>query len=155
VLIGLISDTHGVLPAEVFSLFDDVDLILHAGDVGREEVLIELGTIAPVIAVSGNTDRYPLAGKLKSKEFIERAGLKICLTHIMPSPKAYAFQLFKMNKKVDVVVYGHTHKPSQLVFNGILFVNPGSAVQPRHSKGRSVALLSVRDGRTQVEFKYF
>ncbi len=155
VLIGLISDTHGVLPAEVFSLFDGVDLILHAGDVGSEDVLIELGTIAPVIAVSGNTDRYPLLARLKNKEFIERSGLKICLTHIIASPKTYAFQLFKMNRKVDVVVFGHTHKPARLLFNDILFVNPGSASQPRYSKGRSVALLSAHEGELFVDFKYF
>lgn len=153
--IGLISDTHGFLPAEVFTIFDGVDLILHAGDVGKEEVLIELASIAEVKAVFGNVDHYPLQSKLKNIEFFEREAIKFCLTHIIPSPKTFAFQLFKMNQKVDVVVFGHTHQPEQLRFNDILFVNPGSVTQPRYSKGRSVALLEIESKKISVDFKYF
>lgn len=154
-LVGLISDTHGSLPAEVFTLFAGVDFIIHAGDVGKEEVLIELASIAEVKAVFGNTDHFPLQGKLKNMEFFERDGVKFCVTHIIPSVKTFAFQLFKMNKKADVVVFGHTHKPSQVIFNDILFVNPGSASQPRYAKKRSVALLSIEEKIISVDFKYF
>ena len=153
--IGLISDTHGYLPAEVFGIFKGVDLILHAGDVGREEVLIELASIAEIKAVYGNVDHYPLRGKLKNIEFFEREDVKFCLTHIIPSPKTFAFQLFKMNREADVVVFGHTHKPEQVRFNDILFVNPGSATQPRYSQNRSVALLEIEGKKISVEFKYF
>ncbi len=154
--IGLISDTHGFLPAEVFTLFDGVDLIIHAGDVGKEEVLIELASIAEVKAVFGNVDHYPLQAKLKNIEFFERQGVRFCVTHIIPSPKTFAFQLFKMNCEADVVIFGHTHKPEKVMFNNILFVNPGSATQPRYAKGRSVALMTIEENKKiSVDFKYF
>lgn len=153
--IGLISDTHGHLAAEVFDLFAGVDFIIHAGDIGKEEVLIELASIAEVKAVLGNTDRYPLQSKLKNIVFFERENIKFCVTHIVPSVKTFAFQLFKMNQKADVVVFGHTHKPTQIMFNEILFVNPGSATLPRHIKKRSVALLTVESKSISVDFKYF
>ncbi len=153
--IGLISDTHGYLPPKVFKLFDGVDLILHAGDIGKEEVIIELSTIAEVRAVCGNTDHYPLISHFNQIEFFELEGIKICLTHIVNSPKSFAFELFKMNKKVDVVVFGHTHKAAQIKFEQILFINPGSASQPRYSKAASVAVLKIEEKKLNVELKYF
>ncbi len=153
--IGLISDTHGSLAAEVFDLFAGVDLIAHAGDVGNEEVLFELKTIAPVRAVYGNVDSFPIRGKYPRVDFFEFAGKHFCLTHIIGSQKSFAFELFKMNKKVDVVVYGHTHKAEQTEFEQILFVNPGSASQPRYSPKRSVAVLEIKGKQLAVKFKYF
>ncbi len=153
--IGLISDTHGRLPAEVFEFFKDVDLILHAGDVGKAEVLTDLRTIAPVKAVYGNVDRFPLVSQLTRMEFVKVEKLWICLTHIVSSEKDFCFQLFKINKKVDVVVYGHTHRADKTDFDGTLFVNPGSAAQPRYTKKRSVALMVVSGSSVNVEFKFF
>lgn len=153
--IGLISDTHGVLPAEIFTFFDGVDLILHAGDIGKEAVITELFAIAPVRAVYGNTDHFPIVSHYKRIEFLEIEGIRICLTHIIGSPKSFSFELFKMNKNVDVVVFGHTHKALQTKFEKILFVNPGSASQPRYSKTRSVAILEIKNKKINVEFKYF
>jgi putative phosphoesterase len=153
--IGLISDTHGSLAAEIFDLFAGVDLIVHAGDVGKEEVLIELRTIAPVRAVYGNVDAFPIRGQYPRIDFFEMAGKRFCLTHIIGSPKSFAYELFKMNKKVDVVVYGHTHKAEQTEFEQILFVNPGSASQPRNSSKRSVAILEIEGGLFAVKVKYF
>ncbi|NOX89422.1 MAG: metallophosphoesterase family protein [Calditrichaeota bacterium] len=153
--VGLISDTHGTLPAEVFKLFSGVDLILHAGDIGKEDIIIELSAVAPVRAVFGNTDHFPLVSHYKRIDFFKLGHFNACLNHIIGTPKSFAFQLFKMNKKVDVVIYGHTHKAGQTRFNQILFVNPGSASQPRYGQLRSVAILNVEQTNIEIEFKYF
>ncbi len=153
--VGLISDTHGRLAAEVFELFKEVELILHAGDIGSEDILVELKTIAPVKAVYGNSDRFPLVSRLKRVEFFKLEKFCACLTHIVSSPKTFAFQLFKMNKCADLVIFGHTHRAEQTRFKDTLFINPGSATQPRYGKARSVALLEIVEDDVKVEFKYF
>jgi len=153
--VGLISDTHGRLAAEVFDLFKEVELILHAGDIGNEQIILELSAIAPVKAVHGNSDRFPLVSRFKRIEFFKLGKFCACLTHIVSSPKTFAFQLFKMDKCVDLVIYGHTHRAEQSRFKDILFINPGSASQPRYGKARSVALMDIYDDNVMVDFKYF
>ena len=150
--IGLISDTHGHLPIEIFKIFAEVDLIIHAGDIGPEEILMDLKTIAPVKAVFGNMDHSPLSHSLNRVDFIKADSLMLCVTHIMNSPKRFAYELFKMNKKADVVIYGHTHIAQVSEYNKIKFVNPGSVVQPRGGTAPSVAVLTVEGGDANVEF---
>ena len=152
--IGLISDTHNRLNPKVFDVFAGVDLILHAGDIGGEQILTELNAIAPVKAVFGNTDSYPLVQRLKRVAFHEAAGFTICLTHIVFSAKTFSYELFKMNREAQIVVYGHTHKASQERFKGMYFINPGSASMPRYGKNPSVAILSFPDGQPDIEFIY-
>lgn len=149
--IGLISDTHGKLPPKIFEIFADVDLIIHAGDVGSVNVLSDLKAIAPVKAVYGNMDHFPLLSKLPRIDFIKAGQLTICVTHIVNNMKSFAFELFKMSKKVDVVVFGHTHRSVVTEYNNILFVNPGSVSYPRGS-GISVAVLSIQDKKASAEF---
>ncbi|APF16930.1 phosphodiesterase, MJ0936 family [Caldithrix abyssi DSM 13497] len=153
--VGLISDTHGYLAPEVFSIFEGVELILHAGDIGNEQVIAELSAIAPVKAVYGNSDRFPLVSRYKRMNFFRLQKFYVCLTHIVSSPKTFAFQLFKMDKNVDVVIFGHTHRAEQARFKDILFVNPGSASQPRYGKAKSVAIMVVSNENIKVDFKYF
>ena len=153
--IGLISDTHGRLAPEVFEIFNDVELILHAGDIGNEQIIIELSAIAPVKAVYGNSDHFPLVSHYKRIDFFKLGKFCACLTHIVSSPKSFAFQLFKMDKCVDFVVYGHTHRAEQSRFKDILFVNPGSASLPRYGKRKSVALMEISDDNIMVDFKFF
>ena len=150
--IGLISDTHGQLPIEIFKIFADVDLIIHAGDIGPEEILVDLKTIAPVKAVFGNMDHSPLSHSLNRVDFIKADNLTLCVTHIMNSPKSFAYELFKMNKKANVVIYGHTHIPQVSEYNNIKFVNPGSVVHPRGGTAPSVAILTVEGDAANVEF---
>ncbi len=152
--IGLISDTHNRLHAEIFHVFQDVDLILHAGDIGSEQILTDLSAIAPVKAVYGNTDSFPLVQKLKRVDFISAAGFTICLTHIVHSPKVFSYELFKLNRRADIVVFGHTHRASQEWFKGMYFINPGSASMPRHAKAPSVGILTFKDNQPRVEFIY-
>lgn len=153
--VGLISDTHGHLAPEIFDLFKGVELILHAGDIGSEQVITELSALAPVRAVYGNTDRFPLVSHYKRIDFFKLEKYCACLTHIVSSPKTFAYELFKMNKCVDLVIFGHTHRAEQSRFKDILFINPGSASQPRYGKTRSVGLLEIVNNQVKVEFKYF
>jgi len=153
--IGLISDTHNRLNARIFEIFSQVDLIIHAGDIGSENILIELKTLAPVKAVYGNMDSFPLVSRLAGIDCLQVGGLSICVTHIVHSPRSFAFELFKLEKKADVVVSGHTHRAQQVWYKNILFVNPGSASQPRDSRGASVGVLTVENGKPGVEFVFF
>ena len=149
--IGLISDTHDNLPEKIFDIFSDVDLIIHAGDIGSVDILSELKKIAPVKAVYGNMDHFPLVGSLPRIDFIKAEQLTICVTHIVNNLKSFTFELFKMKKKADVVVFGHTHRSEAREYNKILFVNPGSVLYPRDS-GSSVAVLSIQGHETGTEF---
>ena len=150
--IGLISDTHGHLLADVFNVFSDVDLIIHAGDIGSENILTDLQALAPVRAVYGNMDHSLPVGKLPRVAFIKAEELTLCITHILNSPKSFAYELYKMSKKADVVIFGHTHRPEVQKYNEILFINPGSIAYPRDEGGPSVALLTVEGNQTEVTF---
>jgi len=150
--IGLISDTHGHLPADIFTIFSNVDLILHAGDVGSENVLIDLQAIAPVTAVYGNMDHALTGSQLPRVAYVKAEELMLCVTHILNSPKSFAYELYKMNKKADVVIFGHTHRPEVQKYNDILFINPGSIAYPRDEGGPSVAVLTVVGNQTEVTF---
>ncbi len=150
--IGLIADTHDKIPLPVHKIFAGVDLIIHAGDICKEDIITELKMIAPVKAVYGNMDRLPHSVHLNRIDFLKVNELTICITHIVSSPKAIAYELFKINKKADVVVFGHTHRAQETWFNKILFINPGSPSQPRDGKGPSVAILRIADNKPEVEF---
>ncbi len=152
--IGLISDTHGRLDNKVFEIFAGVDLILHAGDIGGTQILTELEAIAPVKAVLGNTDSFALAASLQPIDFVSVDDHLICLTHIVNNQRAFAYKLFKMNRKADIVVFGHTHRASKNRCQDILFLNPGSATQPRYAKPPSVALLTFPNSQPQFSIEY-
>jgi putative phosphoesterase len=138
-LVGLISDTHGLLRREVAAALAGVDRILHAGDVGRPEVLEALQAIAPVTAVRGNVDTGPWAEKLPTDAvtWIDD-GFNIYVIHILGqmklSPKA---------ARMDVVVSGHSHKPLIETRDDVLYVNPGSAGPKRFSLPISVGFLRL------------
>jgi putative phosphoesterase len=150
--IGLISDTHGKLRASVFDAFRDVDLILHAGDVGPLDIITQLESIAPVHAVLGNTDGWELEPRVRESVELEPEGYRIVVVHghqlSVPSPeKLRAFQ-----PRADIIVYGHTHKPLIDDRNGRLVVNPGAAGPARFNLKPSVAILTVeRDSPPHVE----
>jgi putative phosphoesterase len=147
-LIGLISDTHGLVRPDVFSVLEGVELILHAGDVG-DGVLEELATIAPIEAVFGNTD--PTDNPLL-KQFIERtiSGLRVHVSHGheigSPTPERL---LAKYD--ADVIVYGHTHEQKVVETDGRLVINPGAAGPRRFKLRPSVGRLSIADGVAVAE----
>lgn len=146
--IGLISDTHGLVRPEVFTALDQVELILHAGDVG-DGVLEELTTIAPVAAVYGNTDPTDDPQLAQS---IDRTigGVRVHVSHGhelgSPTPERL---LAKYD--ADVIVYGHTHQQKIVEADGRLVVNPGAAGQRRFKLKPSVAVLTIEDGKASVQ----
>jgi len=161
VKIGIISDTHirssaKLLPNIIYEAFDGVDMILHAGDILIEEVIIELETIAPVYAVAGNNDGYDLLYKYRTKKIIEVNGKRIGLTHGSSSRERTYMNAFAefAEDKVDCVVYGHSHKPHNEVIDGVLFFNPGSPTSKRFEPRYSLGLLHV-DEDIKGEIVYF
>ncbi len=137
-LVGLISDTHGLLRPEAAAALAGVDRILHAGDVGAPEVLEALQAIAPVTAVRGNVDTAAWAEKLPTDTVAWIDGFNIYITHILGqtsiSPK---------EARMDVVVSGHSHKPLIETLNDVLYVNPGSAGPRRFTLPISVGFLRL------------
>lgn len=146
-LIGLISDTHGLLRSDVFEALAGVDRILHAGDVG-DGVLEELEAIAPVAAVCGNVDA---PGDPRLAREIEEVigGVRVRVSHGheagSPSP-ARLLELYD----ADVIVYGHTHRPLVVQVGGRWVVNPGAAGPRRFDILPSVALLRIAAGEVTV-----
>ena len=148
-IIGLISDTHGLLRAGVHDVFRGVDLIFHAGDVGGDEILDELSLIAPVQAVYGNTDA-PGNPRLESRIVREIGGVTIQVQHGHESGRLTADALLE-RFAADVLVYGHTHKQSVTRREGRLVINPGAAGPRRFHLMPSVARLTIRNGTAEVE----
>jgi uncharacterized protein len=148
-VIGLISDTHGLVRPDVFAAFDGVGVIFHAGDVGGREVLHILSKIAPVQAVFGNMDWRDdpsLTG-----HFTETVGgvtVHVSHGHELGSPTPTALL---RRYDAQVIVYGHTHRPLVAEAGGRLVVNPGAAGPRRFDLMPSVARLTIRDGRPSVE----
>lgn len=141
--IGVISDTHGRMLSSVYSVFGNVDLIIHAGDIDTKEVLEKLQSIAPVVAVRGNMDFDLGKLSLRETETIEIGETVIHVSHMVGKVPAAA--------RVHVVIYGHTHRPSIEKQNGVLFLNPGSAGQRRHDNPLSVAILHIRGNEQHAE----
>ena len=147
-LIGLISDTHGLVRPGVHEALKGVEMILHAGDVGGPEILEELQLIAPVRAVFGNTDP-PGMPRLSESINIEVGGLRIHVSHGnevgSPTPERLAARYDS-----DVVIYGHTHRQLVTRLNGQLFVNPGAAGPRRFRLSASVGRMTIADGKSEV-----
>ena len=143
--IGLISDTHGLLRPEALAALAGVDRILHAGDVGRVDVLDALEGIAPVIAVSGNVDREPWAERLPVRVREEIHGVRFVMIHILDD-----LDVDPVASGTDVVVYGHSHVPSIEERNGVLYVNPGSAGPRRFGLPVTVAQIEIDHARPRA-----
>ena len=139
VKIGVISDTHNFLDPRIPELFAGVEHILHGGDIGDRSLLVELEQIAPVTAVSGNTDCDPL---YRATQLVELAGRKFLLHHIV-TPGVMRQSIHRQIAVVqpDVVIFGHTHKPFAERIDGTLFFNPGYAGRQRFDLPRSLGII--------------
>lgn len=146
-LIGVVSDTHGQLPDNVITAFKGVDLIIHAGDVDKPAILETLEKIAPVMAVRGNMDRGQWADKLPVTEVVE-----VCQTTFYVLHDVYALDLEPDAAGFSAVISGHTHRPSLETKNGVLFLNPGSAVMPRFNTPPCVALIRIQNSSLEPQF---
>ena len=145
--LGVISDTHGLLRAEVFEVFKAVDHILHGGDVGNWEILIELQALAPVTAVYGNTDGPELRGKLTQVAQVELDGFEIVVTHGDQFGHPTPTKLHDAYPRAEIIVFGHTHKPLlELVDRTVTVINPGGAGPKRFGLAPSVGILELEPG---------
>jgi putative phosphoesterase len=151
VLVGLISDTHGLLRPEVFDAFQGVELILHAGDVGGLDILTQLQTIAPVHAVFGNTDAPGQPG-LRARFAMDVEDRSIHMSHGHELGRPTAERLLAAYD-ADIVIYGHTHRPLIERADHRFVINPGAAGPRRFDLKPSVAILSLAKGKTDVELR--
>ena len=155
-LIGLISDTHipdraRQIPEKVLESFENVDLIIHAGDLTTRAVIDELEKIAPVVAIQGNMDR--VAGlDLPKAQVIEAEGMKIGVAHGEVYPRADTQQLLYLAKELNanILVTGHSHQPKIEQVEDVLLLNPGSPIVPRLAD-RTVMLLEINNKNVDVE----
>jgi putative phosphoesterase len=148
-ILGLISDTHGLLREEAVRALAGSDLILHAGDVGGPEILKRLETIAPVVAVRGNVDTDAWGRTLPLTETVTAGPGTIYMIHILKDldidPAAGGFQ---------IVVSGHTHKHGQSEKDGVLYINPGSAGPRRFYLPATLARIDLEAKKWNAEFIY-
>jgi hypothetical protein len=146
-LIGLISDTHGLLRAEAIRALESCDQIIHSGDVGKPDILHELQKLAPVTSVRGNIDSGAWAIELPTTAVVQAGAIQIYVLHDLNdldlNPAAAGFQ---------IVVSGHSHKHSRTVNSGVLYLNPGSAGPRRFSLPITVARLRLNEEPWQVDF---
>jgi putative phosphoesterase len=138
IVVGIIADTHGLLLPAVIKTLESVDLIVHAGDVGNTEVLDNLKSIAPVYAVRGNMDMIEGLRELPETEVIEVGDVLLYVIH-----NIHRLDIVPSKAGFDAVIFGHLHCPSLSEQEGVLFLNPGSAAQPRRNYPASLALLYV------------
>ena len=148
-VIGLISDTHGLVRAKVHQALAGVELILHAGDVGGDLILDELELIAPVMAVFGNTDALG-DPRLRASIDCTIGGVSIHVSHGHEVGTPTPSRLLE-KYAADVIVYGHTHRQLVTRADGRLVVNPGAAGARRFKLEPSVARLAIRAGVAEVE----
>jgi len=145
-LIGVISDTHGLLREELPQLLHGVDHILHAGDVGDIAILDELRQIAPITAIRGNVDTHGLCAELPATEAIELGGCLIYMLHSIGD-----LDIHPHAAGIGVVIHGHSHKPAIENRNGVLYLNPGSCGPRRFSLPITFARLRIEDGKPLAE----
>jgi hypothetical protein len=146
VIIGVISDTHGLLRPEAVELLRGSQHIIHAGDIGSPEIIPALEKIAPVTAIRGNVDTQSWARRFAETEVVELEGLHIYVIHdanaLDLNPKAAGFA---------AVISGHSHQPKQEMKDGVLYFNPGSAGPRRFKLPISVGGIEITEGNLRAE----
>ena len=145
--VGLISDTHGILRPEALAALRGSDFIVHAGDIGRADIVPQLATLAPVTAVRGNNDRGDWAVGLPETTVLRVGGVVIYVIHDLGQ-----LDLDPAAAGIHVVVSGHSHRPGSAERNGVLYINPGSAGPRRFALPVSVGELAIagRNIRSQL-----
>ncbi len=145
-IIGVISDTHGLLRPKALDALKNSDHIIHAGDVGDPIILDRLREIAPVTVVRGNVDHGPWAEKIPETDLLESDGISIYVLHILEK-----LDLKPEAAGISAVIYGHSHVPKQEMKDSVLYFNPGSAGPRRFNLPITVGKLVLQNGRIQSE----
>jgi putative phosphoesterase len=146
VIIGVISDTHGLLRPETVAALQGSDYIIHAGDIGDPQILDRLAAIAPVTAVRGNLDHGAWAKKIPATNVLEIGEILIYVLH-----RIQDLDLKPEAAKFAAVIYGHSHVPKQESKKGVLYFNPGSAGPRRFNLPVSVGRLLLTNGKLESE----
>lgn len=146
-IIGLISDTHGLMRPEALTALEGSDLIIHAGDVGKAGIIEQLRAVAPVVAVRGNIDKGAWASQLPLTSVAEGRSALIYVLHDIQQ-----LDLDPAVAEFNVVVSGHSHKPSHTERSGVIYLNPGSAGPRRFQLPITVARLDLRQVPWGIEF---
>jgi len=144
--IGIIADTHGLLRPEALNALKGADIIIHAGDVGKPEILTALQAIAPVYVVRGNVDKGAWADELPTTEVVTYGEYLLYILHDRND-----LDLTPAAAGVHAVISGHSHQPQIDEHNGVLYVNPGSAGPRRFTLPITLAHMRVYDGKLQAE----
>jgi putative phosphoesterase len=145
-VVGVISDTHGLLRPEAVAALRGARCIVHGGDVGDENILHTLEALAPLTAVRGNTDTEPWARRLPTTALLEVDGVRIYAVHDIAG-----LDIDPGAAGVDVVVFGHSHRPGIETRADVLYLNPGSAGPRRFDLPVSVARLTIEGGAARAE----
>jgi putative phosphoesterase len=145
-LVGVVSDTHGLVRPEVLKALKGTELIVHAGDIGMVDVLNAFRTVAPVVAVRGNVDKGRWARTLHETEVVEIDDTVLYVIHDLSE-----LDLDPVAAGFSVVISGHSHRPSLEKRNGVLYVNPGSAGVCRFTFPVSVALIHIRKRAVEAQ----
>jgi len=138
-LIGVISDTHGLLRPEAVKALEGVELIIHAGDIGDRRILRKLERLAPVHAVRGNTDRGDWAANLPHTRVVEVGDVHLYVLH-----ELFTLDLDPAAAGINAVIFGHSHEPHMERQNGVLFLNPGSAGPRRFTLPVTLARIKLQ-----------
>jgi putative phosphoesterase len=146
VIIGVISDTHGLLRPEALAALRGSQFIIHAGDIGDPQILDRLSEIAPVTAVRGNVDRDAWARKIPATNVLEVGDVSIYVLH-----NIQALDLKPEAANFAAVIYGHSHTPKQELEKGVLYFNPGSAGPRRFRLPVSVGRLRIEAGKVDAK----
>ncbi len=146
IVVGVISDTHGLLVPTAAEALAGVSLIVHAGDIDYPEILQQLRKIAPTVAVRGNMDRGKWAQDLASTELVEVGEVSLYVLHDLTE-----LDIVPAAAGVQVVIFGHSHRAETVNRNGVLFLNPGSAGSPRFNLPASLVRLHIQGTRLDVE----
>jgi uncharacterized protein len=147
VRLGIIADTHGVLRPEVFQAFEGVDHVLHAGDVGPPGLLTELGAVAPVTAVYGNTDGFEIRRMLPQVATVDLDGFTVVVTHGDQFGSPTPDKLHAAFPDAEILVFGHTHRPLLTLVDVVVTVmNPGGAGPKRFNLPPSVGIMELEPG---------
>lgn len=151
--IGVISDTHGKLRPEVFTHFDGVQHILHAGDIGPLDLLAELEAIAPVSAVWGNTDDFAVRAAVPEIARTTLGDRRITVVHGHQLGTPTPLGLLGAHPDADIIVYGHTHRPLVVELQGRWILNPGGAGAARFGLAPSVIVMTVEGAKVEAELR--
>ncbi|MBT3311059.1 MAG: metallophosphoesterase family protein [Desulfobacterales bacterium] len=147
IIVGVLSDTHGVLFPGVVDALKDANLIVHAGDICDSGIIKKLKTIAPVVAVRGNMDHGNQTGDFLESEKVKAGDFFIFVVHDL-----YKHGIENVPSDCDVVIFGHTHRPLSEKRDGVQYLNPGSAGQCRHGFPHTIAIITISGGSFDTNF---